>query len=279
MKCNMKKCYKCQQEKYETEFGKLTNSPDGLKYDCKMCRSEYNKANRDKISQRNKNYYQINKSELLKKNKNYRDLNSEKIKEQKKEYRNKLENIEHIKNKNKEYLPIRKEKIKQKRKTDLNFKISEILRSKFNREIKRNKYSKFLGCDISFLKKWLEYRFTNNMSWNNMGSYWHVDHILPISKFDLKNQNEIQICYHWSNLQPLETFENISKSNNIHLHTYFNNLVSLFRFNAVYKDFIGYQAVNESLQWLRKKNSGTVIMPRMILPKMANEIDNPHQSS
>ena len=60
-----------------------------------------------------------------------------------------------------------------------------------------------------------------------MGSYWHVDHILPISKFDLKNQNEIQICYHWSNLQPLETFENISKSNNIHLHTYFNNLVSL----------------------------------------------------
>lgn len=276
---NMKRCCKCKIQKNILDFGKLSNSPDGLRYNCKSCRSEYVKANRDKILEKNKEYYKLNKSNLLEKNKQYRNNNIEKIKDQKKHYRKRPDVAEHIKHKNKEYLPIRKEKIKEKRKTDLNFKISEILRSKFNREIKRNKYSNFLGCDIIFFKKWLEYRFTNDMNWQNMGTYWHIDHILPISKFDFTNPSEIKICYHWSNLQPLETFKNISKSNNIHLHTYFNNLVSVFRFNITNKDFIGYQAVNESLQWLRTKTSGTVIMPRMNLLTIANEIDNPQQSS
>jgi hypothetical protein len=72
-----------------------------------------------------------------------------------------------------------------------------------------------------------------------------------MNKFDLTKEDEIKICYHWTNLQPLEKFENQSKSDNISLHHYFNNLVNVFRFNRTNKKYIGYQAVNESLQWLR----------------------------
>ncbi len=274
----LKSCYKCKIEQSLDNFGKLKSSPDGLKYECKTCRKKYNQENKQKIKEKNKEYYEENKHKILNQCKKYNETNREKILKQRKEYRQRPEIKEHIKIKNEEYLEIRKEKIKIRRKTDLNFKISEILRSKFNREIKRNKYSNFLGCDVDFFKKWLEYRFNDNMNWKNMGSEWHIDHILPISKFDFTNPNDIKICYHWTNLQPLESKNNMSKSNNILLHDYFNNFISVFRFNATNKKFIGYQAVSESLQWLRIKTSDMVKMPHMISSVMMNEIDNPQPS-
>ena len=45
----------------------------------------------------------------------------------------------------------------------------------------------------------------------------------------------------------------MSKSNKIQLHYYFNTIVNVFRFNSVYNKCLGYQAVSESLQWLRSK--------------------------
>jgi hypothetical protein len=274
----MKCCYKCKIEQNLDNFGNLKSSPDGLRYDCKSCRKKYNQENKQRIQEKNKQYYEENKSAILEQSKRYNEIHRDQILTQRREYRQRPEISEHIKQKNKECLETRKEKIKLRRKTDLNFKISEILRSKFNREIKRNKYSKFLGCDIVFLKKWLAYRFNENMNWNNMGSNWHIDHILPISKFDFSNQKDVCICYHWTNLQPLESKDNMSKSNNILLYDYFNNFISIFRFNTTNTDFIGYQAAFESLQWLRIKTSGTVKMPHMILSEMTDETDNPQPS-
>ena len=48
------------------------------------------------------------------------------------------------------------------------------------------------------------------MSWDNHGE-WHIDHIKPISLFDLTKIEEQQICFHYTNLQPLWAKENISK--------------------------------------------------------------------
>jgi len=41
------------------------------------------------------------------------------------------------------------------------------------------------------------------------------------------------------------------QTNNTILHYYFNNIVNIYRFNQKHTQFLGYQAVNESLQWLR----------------------------
>jgi len=115
------------------------------------------------------------------------------------------------------------------------------------------------------------------MNWTNFGSYWQIDHILPINSFDFSNENDKHICFHWTNLQPLTCIENRTKTNKILPHYYYNNIVNVVRFNSKYNQFLGYQAVNESLQWLRKKNSGMVITPRMICnqDKSCNEIGNP----
>ena len=277
----MKICCKCKNEKYLEFFGKLKNSPDGLRYDCKECRKEYNIKNKEMIQEKNKEYYTLNKSNILIKNSEYRILNKEKILEQRQEYRNKEDIKLHIKQKNKEYLPIKKAKIKERRKNDNFFRVSEILRSKFNRAIKRNKYSDFLGCDLQFFKCWIEYRFQSDMNWDNLGKIWHIDHILPINCFDFTNETDIKICFHWTNLQPLYATENISKSNKIYFHHYFNNFISVFRFNSFNKQFMGYQAANESLQWLRKTTSGMVKMPHMniyLYNKDKYEMDNSQPS-
>ena len=253
MSINTKTCKKCNINKSILNFGLLKSAHDGLRYDCKQCRKEYRDNNKEKIKEQQQKYYEINKDILLEKNKQYRANNIDKINIQRKEYRNREEIKKHIKEKNKEYLPKKKNTIKYKRKTDINFQISEILRSKIHKMIKGHKttYQDIVGCDIDFLKKWLTYRFDLNMNWDNLGKYWEIDHIIPINAFNFENEKDIKICFHWTNLQPLTCYENKTKSDKLLLHYYFNNIVSINRFHLKNKQFMGYQMINESLSWLR----------------------------
>jgi hypothetical protein len=251
-----KTCSKCKELRLLSDFGKLNSSPDGLRYDCKLCRKDYREKNKEIINNKHKEWYKDNKQMHLEKSKLYREKNIEAINVQRKEYRTRPEIKELIKLRNKEYMPIKKQKIKEKRQNNINFKISEILRSKVHKMIKGSttSYQNIIGCDIDFLKKWIEFRFDENMSWDNLGVYWHIDHILPINSFDFKNDKNIKICFHWTNLQPLCAFKNRQKSDKLQLHYYFNNIININRFNTKYKQFLGYQTVNESLQWLKKKD-------------------------
>jgi hypothetical protein len=188
---NTKFCYNCKENIPQSNFFKNKKKKDGLADACKPCAKNLNKK-----------YYDNNKERVLKKNKEYRIDNIKKINIQRKEYRNRPEIKEHCKEKNKEYLPIKKEKIKEKRKNDLNFRLSEVLRSKIHKVLKNinTSYEEILGCNKDFLKKWLEYRFDSDMTWENYGKYWDIDHIIPISKFDFSNDTHIKICFHWTNL-------------------------------------------------------------------------------
>ena len=53
------------------------------------------------------------------------------------------------------------------------------------------------------------------MSWNNHGTYWHIDHIKPCASFDLTNNDALHMCYNWSNLRPLSALENLSKGDKV----------------------------------------------------------------
>jgi len=273
-------CYKCKLSLELSNFGILKSSKDGYRYDCKNCRKEYRNSHKEQIKIKQKEHYKKNKETRLQKNKLYRDKNISKINKQRMIYRNRPEIKEYIKNKNREYLPIKKEKIKLKRKTDINFQISEILRSKIHKILKHKEtsYKNIIGCDLDFFKKWIEFRFDNNMTWNNLGKYWQIDHILPINGFDFKNKTEQEICFHWTNLQPLITEENKHKSDKLYLHYYFNNIVNIHRFNKKYDQFLGYQILNESLKWLRTNLKYGKNAPYE-LDNKSNEIGNPQPSS
>jgi hypothetical protein len=46
-------------------------------------------------------------------------------------------------------------------------------------------------------------------TWDNI----HIDHIRPISMFDLDDEDELSACCHFTNLQPLLPQDNLQKSN------------------------------------------------------------------
>lgn len=100
-------------------------------------------------------------------------------------------------------------------KTDPNFKLLNLLRSrlyhsfKASQWIKSDKREALLGADIITVKAHIESLFTNDMNWYNMGE-WHIDHILPIGKCE-SLEEMVNRC-HYKNLQPLWAIDNLKKS-------------------------------------------------------------------
>jgi 5-methylcytosine-specific restriction endonuclease McrA len=75
--------------------------------------------------------------------------------------------------------------------------------------------SKSIGCSAKELCAWLEKQFDSTMNWDNYGTHWHVDHIVPLSHFDLTNQAHRMRANHYTNLRPLEAQQNMSRGNRI----------------------------------------------------------------
>jgi hypothetical protein len=101
-------------------------------------------------------------------------------------------------------------------KNDVGFKLRKILRKRLTEAVKNNHKSgsavRDLGCLIPELKIHLEFKFTEGMTWGNYGK-WHIDHIRPLSSFNLTNPNELKTACHYTNLQPLWAKDNLTKSN------------------------------------------------------------------
>ena len=96
-----------------------------------------------------------------------------------------------------------------------NYYISKLLRCRVRSVLKGVKKSKptltMLGCTLEQFRQHMQAQFKRGMAWNNMGSHWHIDHIIPCSAFDLSKPEQQAICFHYTNMQPLEAFRNRKK--------------------------------------------------------------------
>lgn len=100
-------------------------------------------------------------------------------------------------------------------KEDINFKIAHTLRVRINRFVRGHDLSAVdeLGCTLSEVRAHLESKFLPGMNWDNHAlKGWHIDHIYPLSKFDLTNEEQFKQACHYTNLQPLWAKVNQSKS-------------------------------------------------------------------
>jgi hypothetical protein len=170
---------------------------------------KYNEENKDKRKEQSKEYREENKESKKEYDKKYNEENKEKKAEQSKEWQeNNREKSNEIKNRWR----------RNKKQNDIGFKISQVLRKRLNRAIKKNqgfksgKSDDLLGCSYEKVIQHLEDQFTEGMTWENHGfEGWHIDHIKPCSVFDLTDPEEQKKCFHFSNLQPLWASENLSK--------------------------------------------------------------------
>ena len=220
----MKTCSRCSLEKDFSEFSKNKNSKDGFKSACKKCIANDRSKNKDQINSRKRELYKTSdKTNHKEYSKKYREDNKEEIKESKNKYYK--DNKESISIKSKKYRSENKDKLskykRDKRISDPVFKIKENLRSRLYRAIKDDAKTgsaiNDLGCSIEYFKKHIEKLFSDNMSWDNYGEVWHLDHRYPLSKIDVENREELLLAINYKNIQPMDSLKNLSKGDTIDL--------------------------------------------------------------
>lgn len=188
------------------------------------------KPTTDLSREKQREYYEKNKERLRESYIKYYQKNSEKIKEysrkwyelhknEKREKRYKSSKEWYQKNK-KKCFEYNKKYVLNRRKTDHVFRSIQSLRARMNNAVKKIKTGKcdntmcLVGCSVHDFKKHIESLWKPEMSWENYGiNGWHIDHIIPVSSFNLTINSEQGKCFHYTNLQPLWASENRKKSN------------------------------------------------------------------
>jgi hypothetical protein len=108
-------------------------------------------------------------------------------------------------------------RVRNRRQSDINVRLANNLRNRIRDAVTIKKGSAVadLGCSVEALKAHLESQFQPGMNWLNYGNgigKWNIDHIAPLSKFDLTDRNQFLIACNYKNLQPMWYIENIIKS-------------------------------------------------------------------
>jgi hypothetical protein len=241
-----KKCNMCNENKTIDMFARNGKS---LRSYCKKCRciqeAERRKANFEAYKEKDKKYYEANKEEVILKNKQYRSVNRDTIRLQKKKYyeENKEKILQyHTSNKSR-----RNERIRKKSLEDPCYKIKATLRARIHDVLKNTKVhktNKLIGCSKHETQEWLEFQFGSSYCWETYGTKWHIDHVIPISFFNIQDEYEQRLCFNWTNLRPLNAKDNLQKSSKIDVSAIIAHIETL-------KQFPRYQANYENSWWRR----------------------------
>lgn len=72
----------------------------------------------------------------------------------------------------------------------------------------------FVSYSLEQLTAHLQRQFRKGMTWANYGSHWHIDHITPLSSFDIQSfdSDEFRAAWALTNLQPLWARDNKTKN-------------------------------------------------------------------
>lgn len=176
-------CSLCNKEypADEEHFYKMKNRKDGLSFWCKECAKaetiRYRKENYDLVTCKQREYY-----------KRVKDTPEFKA----------------------------RRKIWDKNRNEEN-RIGRSFSTSICHALKGNKaerhWETLVPYNLAQLRQHLEKQFVPPMSWDNYGSYWEVDHIIPQNLFNFTSSedHEFQICWSLLNLRPLSKIENRSR--------------------------------------------------------------------
>lgn len=156
--------------------------------------------------------------------KKWRENNIEKLNNYQKEwfknnkdYRKQYHKVWREKNKE-SYQEYRRNYEKNKKDSDPSYKLASYTRTAIYTCLKERNVNKYkntfdlLPYTLDDLIRHLEDKFQEGMTWENYGE-WHVDHIKPMSSFNIQSPEgkEFQECWSLDNLQPLWGKDNLIK--------------------------------------------------------------------
>lgn len=194
----MKTCTRCNETKDETEFNKRKQLKTGLRSQCRLC----DRVSRNK--ERRKIYLQSlsdDQREVYRQKRRERYIEKKQaglIKKPNKDRENRWRREQYANNP--QYRMI--VQIRNRLKKTLDRKLGNI--------------EPIIGCSPAYLQLHLESQFQPGMTWDNHGQFgWHIDHIIPLSSFDLTDEEQLKKACHYTNLQPLWWQDNLKKRDKI----------------------------------------------------------------
>lgn len=176
-----KRCSICKIRKSLDEFHNNINLPEGKDYRCKSCKKQHDE--KPEIRARRREF-------------------TKKWDQENREYKNQYMNNRYHEN--------------------IKVKISVCFSSIMYYSLKKCKYQKedqhwetLIDYTLEQLMLHLETQFDDKMTWDNYGSYWQIDHIVPISAFNFTSYEDeaFKRCWSLQNLRPLHHLENKKKNN------------------------------------------------------------------
>lgn len=178
-------CYACKRLQSSRCY---YNNPDPIKERASL----YSKNNKDKVNAATKEWVSNNREKRREITARYREKNRKQLSEYSSKYQ--------------------KEKMKNP-----NYRLSRNLSKAIWESLKEcgktklgKSYKDIVNFSLEELKVRLESMFRDDMTWDNYGTHWHLDHITPLSWF---KDEDIMNAWELSNLQPLLSHENLSKNN------------------------------------------------------------------
>ena len=101
------------------------------------------------------------------------------------------------------------EKYRERYATDHCFRVKQLLKRRLQISIaKIGSTEDYIGTTFERVADWLEYNFTDGMTWENHGTVWDIDHVIPVYRWDLTDPKQVEMCFNWKNLSPLECGKN-----------------------------------------------------------------------
>lgn len=203
----MKKCIRCGKS-FEETHGNQRFCIECRPFAKKFSDALYHSKNKEHRNAKAREWYQKNKELKKAKTKEYRQKNIEYVRA----YDRKRSKTEH-----------RKQWKSNKNKNDIKFKMSNWCRNQIYRCInskdKNNKHTfDILGYTPEQLKQRLEMNFKPDMTWENYGVLWNIDHRKPLTLFNFIDKNKnidfkvLKIANSLANLKPLYIKDNFSKN-------------------------------------------------------------------
>jgi len=213
-------CYRCDKKEYFKEY--YIRKQDEFKDASK--KRYWNNVEEER--KKRKEYGKNHKKEAKKRTKAYE---TNQLKLDANFFENRKKKCKEYYNQNKKILLKKQYEYKKQRlKNNIEYAIKEKLSSRIRMAIlnhngKKNSSSiQLLGAPINVVRKHIESKFIEGMAWDNWGNktskrngyktYWEVDHFIPCEAFNLKDNAQQKICFHYTNLQPLWWGDNNKKS-------------------------------------------------------------------
>lgn len=113
-------------------------------------------------------------------------------------------------------------------------------------------YAPFFGLDIESFRKWIEMQFSEGLSWENFGTHWQFDHIVPVTYFDFADEAELMLGWNFTNIRVARAQKDSEGGNRVDL------MMAKQYFQTLYKQ-TGYEICNVLMEKISRIEAAETI--------------------